>query len=72
MNIEIDDDYADELVAAILRSTYLEALLNLESSTDYASAESLVENIPPVLRYFMRKNAYEEFMQRVKEMKEND
>jgi hypothetical protein len=71
MNVEIDDDFADELVTAVLKSTYLSALTDFKNG-EQNSSDILVEHLPFVLRYFMCLSAYEEFMQRVKEMKEND
>ena len=76
MKIEIDDAYADEIVAACLREMYVEALYEIKMDDsvleDLEVLEELVIHIPHVLSYLMPMNAYKEFMQRVKEMKEND
>tara|TARA_B110000259_G_C14018237_1_gene402130 strand:+ start:2584 stop:2814 length:231 start_codon:yes stop_codon:yes gene_type:complete len=76
MNIEIDDDYADEIVAACLRETYLRVLADIKKGFQYPGdmevLEELVMALPTVLSYFMTMGAYEEFMQRVEEMNEND
>ena len=86
MKIEIDDEYADEVVAAILREIYVDSLYKIkmegrhtedEAFSEFnkefiADLEEIVIHIPPVLAYIMPEGAYEEFMQRVKEMKEND
>ena len=76
MKIEIDDVYADEVVAAILREIYVDSLYEIKMddrhTDDLECLEELIIHIPPVLSYLMPTGAYEEFMQRVKEMKEND
>jgi len=76
MNIEIDDDYADEIVAACLRETYLRALSDLKEGNQYPAdlemLEQLVMALPTVFSHFMSAGSYEEFMQRVEEMNEND
>ena len=76
MKIEIDDEYADEIVAACLRVMYVEALYEIKMDDslpeDLEALEELITHIPHVLSYIMPIGAYEEFMQRVKEMKEND
>jgi hypothetical protein len=76
MKIEIDDEYADEVLAAMLREIYVGALYEIKMNDlhmdDIEPLEELVIHIPPVLSYLMPRGAYEEFMQRVKEMKEND
>jgi hypothetical protein len=75
MNIEIDDDFSYEIVAASLKETYISILGCIKDGghpEDMEEWESLVTHIPPVLSYFMHIGAYEEFMQRVKEMNSND
>ncbi len=76
MNIEIDDDYADEIVAACLRETYLRALEDLKEGNQYPAdlemLEQLVIALPTVFSHFMSAGSYSEFMQRVEEMNEND
>ena len=76
MKIEIDGEYADEVLAAMLREIYVSALYEIKMNDlhmdDIEPLEELVIHIPPVLSYLMPSGAYEEFMQRVKEMKEND
>ena len=53
MKIEIDDVYADEVVAAILREIYVDSLYDIKMDDrhkdDLECLEELIIHIPPVL-----------------------
>lgn len=75
MKIEVDDEFADEIVVNTLKEVYVSMLVNKEEYVypeDLAMWEDVITHIPPVLKYFMHEGAFDEFMQRVQEMKEND
>lgn len=77
MKIEIDDDAADLFMEQMLKEAYVKILQEIKDEAyihpeDIETLEEVVVHFPPVMKYFMSAGAYQEFMNRVQEMKEND
>jgi len=77
MKIEIDDAVADLFMEEMLKVSYVKILKDIKEEAymlpeDIEVLEEVVIHFPPVMKYFMSAGAYQEFMNRVQEMKEND